>query len=331
MTSVSFAISFQDVAGAAHAIAPFAIRTPVFENDELNAICGRRVLIKFEGAQRTGSFKFRGACNRLLRLDPVARRAGVVAWSGGNHAQGIAAAAKMLDIPATVVMPQDAPWVKLANTRRLGAKVITYDRVHESREAIAIAISDSQGSTLVPSYDDPFVIAGQGTVGIELLDQASELGVELDQILVPCGGGGLAAGVAIAVRQRSPTTEIYIVEPAGFDDTIRALASGQPALAEPGASSICDALLAPAPGRLTFPINNALIAGGLIVTDEMVIKAIRFTVLSLKLVAEPGGAVALAAAMHGLLPRNERPCAVIISGSNIDPANLSYILSAQDR
>lgn len=331
MTSVSFAIDFDDIIDASRRIASYAIRTPVFESDELNAICGRRVLIKFEGAQRTGSFKFRGAFNRLARLDQDSRGAGVVAWSGGNHAQGVAAAARILDIAATIVMPSDAPVVKLANTRRLGANIVTYDRLSENREDIAIALAASQGATLVPSYDDPDIIAGQGTVGLELLDQAFELGIEIDQVLVPCGGGGLAAGVATAIKTKSPNTQIYIVEPDGYDDTVRSIASGSIEMADLRKETICDALRSPTPGKLTFPINNALVAGGLVVTDDMVLDAIRFAAISLKLVAEPGGAVALAAVIHGLLPNTAGPCAVIISGSNIDPSALSAIMRKSER
>lgn len=316
---VPFAISLDDVLDAARVIAPAAVLTPLIENDVLNARCGRRVLIKFEGAQRTGSFKFRGAYNRLARLDGAARVAGVVAWSSGNHAQGVAAAARLLGMPATIVMPADAPTIKLANTRALGAEILTYDRHSESREEIATALAQSRGATLVPSFDDPFVIAGQGTAGLEILEQAAAIGADLGQVLVCCGGGGLTAGIATAIKGQSPTIAIHSVEPAGFDDTARSLVSGRREQVSPDARSICDALLAPSPGALTFPINQALVSSGLVVTDDQVRDAIRFAFTTLKLVVEPGGAVALAAMLHGLAPQVEGASVVLISGSNVDP------------
>jgi threonine dehydratase len=328
--SEPFAITLADVIDAARVIAPAAVRTPLLENDELNARCGHRVLLKFEGAQRTGSFKFRGAYNRLARLDGAARSAGVVAWSSGNHAQGIAAAARLLGIPATIVMPADAPAIKVANTRALGAEIIAYDRHRESREAIATALAESRGATLVPSFDDPFVIAGQGTAGLEILDQAAEVGARVDQILVCCGGGGLTAGIATAVKGRAPDTHIHTVEPAGFDDTARSLASGQRETVAADARSICDALLTPSPGALTFPINRALVSGGLVVTDDQVRAAMRFAFTTLKLVVEPGGAVALAAMLHGLAPKVDGASVVVISGSNVDPGLYVAILGAAE-
>ncbi|WP_336970652.1 threonine/serine dehydratase [Sphingobium aromaticiconvertens] len=316
---VSLAISLDDILDAARVIAPAAFCTPLIENDVLNARCGRRVLIKFEGAQRTGSFKFRGAYNRLARLDGAARVAGVVAWSSGNHAQGVAAAARLLGMPATIVMPADAPAIKLANTRALGAEILTYDRHSESREEIATALAQSRGATLVPSFDDPFIIAGQGTAGLEILEQAKAIGAEVGQVLVCCGGGGLTAGIATAIKGQSITTAIHTVEPAGFDDTARSLISGRREQVSPDARSICDALLAPSPGALTFPINQALVSGGLVVTDDQVRDAIRFAFTTLKLVVEPGGAVALAAMLPGLAPQGEGASVVVISGSNVDP------------
>jgi threonine dehydratase len=324
----AFVIGVDDVEDAARVIAPAAVRTPMLENAALNDRAGRRVLLKFEGAQHTGSFKFRGAYNRLARLDAEQRAAGVVAWSSGNHAQGVAAAARMLGVPATIVMPSDAPAIKLSNTRALGAEVVPYDRHRESREAIATALAAQRGATLVPSFDDPFIIAGQGTAGLEILEQAAEAGADVGQILVCCGGGGLSAGIATAVSARSPGTVVYTVEPAGFDDTARSLESGVREAVAPDARSICDALLSPGPGTLTFPILRALAAGGLVVTDDQVRDAMRFAFATLKLVVEPGGAVALAAVLAGLAP----PCAgatvVVLSGSNVDPADYAAIVGA---
>ncbi|MFD1107410.1 threonine ammonia-lyase [Sphingobium olei] len=320
------AITAEDVLDAARMIAPAAVRTPLLENAVLNERCGRRVFIKFEGAQRTGSFKFRGAYNRLVRLDAKERRAGVVAWSSGNHAQGVAAAAKMLDMPAIIVMPADAPAIKLANTRALGAQVITYDRHMENREEIATALAQARGATLVPSFDDPYIIAGQGTAGLEIVEQAAEAGVEVGQILVCCGGGGLTAGIATAVKARAPDTRIYTVEPAGFDDTARSLLSGERESVRPDARTICDALMSPSPGALTFPINRALVSGGLVVDDDQVRDAMRFAFSTLKLVVEPGGAVALAAMLAGLAPQDEGASAIVMSGSNVDGADYAAIV-----
>lgn len=324
--SVPLAINLDDVLDAARVTAPAAVRTPLIENDVLNARCGRRVLIKFEGAQRTGSFKFRGAYNRLARLDGAARAAGVVAWSSGNHAQGVAAAARLLGIAATIVMPADAPAIKLANTRALGAEILTYDRYSESREEIATGLAKSRGATLVPSFDDPFVIAGQGTAGLEILEQAAAIGADVGQVLVCCGGGGLIAGIATAIKGQSPATAIHSVEPEGFDDTARSLVSGRREQVSPDARSICDALLAPSPGALTFPINQALVSSGLVVTDDQVREAVRFAFTTLKLVVEPGGAVALAAMLHGLAPKVEGASVVVISGSNADPELYAAII-----
>ncbi|WP_242129359.1 threonine/serine dehydratase [Sphingobium sp. Sx8-8] len=322
-----FAITAADVEDAARVIAPAAVRTPLLENAVLNERCGRRVLVKFEGAQHGGSFKFRGAYNRLARLDAGQREAGVVAWSSGNHAQGVAFAAQLLGIPATIVMPADAPAIKTANTRALGAEVVAYDRLTESREEIATALAAARGAVLVPSFDDPFIMAGQGTIGLEILQQAEEIGVAIGQILVNCGGGGMVSGIATAVKARRPGVAVHAVEPEGFDDTARSLKSGRRESVSPEARSICDALLSPSPGALTFPINQALLAGGLVVSDEAVREAMRFAFSALKLVAEPGGAVALAAMLAGKAPQAEGASVVVISGSNVDPGSYARIIA----
>lgn len=327
MTDANFAICYDDVVDAARVISPAAVRTPLIENAVLNERCGRRVLLKFEGAQHTGSFKFRGAYNRLARLDVGQRKAGVVAWSSGNHAQGVAAAARLLNMPATIVMPADAPAIKLANTRALGAEVVTYDRHRESREEIATALANGRGATLVPSYDDPFIIAGQGTAGLEILDQAADVRASISQILVCCGGGGLTAGIATAVAGRRSGARVFTVEPEAFDDTARSLDLGERQAIAAGASSICDALMAPMPGDLTFPINRALVAGGLTVSEAQVRDAMRLAFTTLKLVVEPGGAVALAAVLNGLAPPCDGATAVVLSGSNVDPALYAEILA----
>lgn len=325
-----FAIDADDVRSAATQIAGVAVRTPLIENAALNALAGRRVLVKFEGAQHSGSFKFRGAYNRLSRIAPADRPAGVVAWSSGNHAQGVAAAARLLAMPAAIVMPADAPAIKIANTRALGGQVVPYDRATQSREAIATALARARGAILVPSFDDPHIIAGQGTIGLEIMEQAAAAGAQVGQVLVCCGGGGLVAGIATAIKDIAPHVAIHAVEPAGFDDTARSLASGRRESVDAGATSICDALLAPSPGALTFPINQALLAGGLSVTDAQVRAAMRFAFATLKLVVEPGGAVALAALLHDKAPRSDDAVAIILSGANVDAAAYAAILAGGD-
>ena len=327
MTATSLAVAASDVRDAAALISRAIVRTPLLEFEQLNDRAGTRVLVKFEGVQYTGSFKFRGAYNRLAHIPPERRGVGVVAWSSGNHAQGVAAAARRLGMPAAIVMPSDAPAIKLANTRRFGAEVITYDRYKESREEIARDIARQRGAVLVPSFDDPLIIAGQGTVGLEILEQAEDVGAELGQVLVPCGGGGLVAGVAIAIKDLAPSVDVFSVEPEAFDDTARSLRSGAWETVPGEARSICDALLAPSPGELTFPINKALLSGGVAVADEDVEIAVRFAFETLKLVVEPGGAVALAAVLAGKSPDQRAATAVIISGGNVDASDYATMIS----
>jgi len=317
---------FDDVQAAATRLAGHARRTPLLSDTPLDERCGGRILLKLETLQHTGSFKFRGAYNRLSQLDAARRAAGVVAFSSGNHAQGVAAAARLLGIPATIVMPADAPRVKMQNTLALGAEVITYDRLRESREAIASRLAEERGAVLVPSFDDPDVIAGQGTVGLEIAEQAAALGLPLDDVIVCTSGGGLVAGTALAVRALSPATRIWTAEPDGHDDHRRSLASGRREANAPGTRSICDALLAPEPGVLTFQINRRLLAGGLAVTDGEVRAAIAYAARTLKLVVEPGGAVALAAVLAGRIATRGRVVAVVLSGGNIDDELLRDVL-----
>jgi threonine dehydratase len=318
--------SFADVRAAAARLAGHAQRTPLLTGTPLDARTGGCVLLKLETLQHTGSFKFRGAWNRLTQLDAAQRKAGVVAFSSGNHAQGVAAAARQLGIPATIVMPGDAPAVKLRNTQALGAAIVEYDRLRESREDIAAKIAMERGAVLVPSFDDPDVIAGQGTVGLEIIEQAAAMGVAVDDVVACCSGGGLVAGIALAVNALSPGTRIWCAEPAGFDDYRRSLAAGERLRNEPGGHSICDALLAPTPGELTFAINEELLSGGLAVTDDEVCEAIGYAARTLKLIVEPGGAVALASVMTGKLETQGRTVAVVLSGGNIEDALLAEIL-----
>ena len=318
--------AFADVQAAAARLAGYAQRTPLLARTPLDELVGGRVLLKLETLQHTGSFKFRGAWNRLTQLTAAQRKAGVVAFSSGNHAQGVAAAARLLGIPATIVMPADAPAIKLRKTEQLGAQIVRYDRQRESREAIAGALARERGAVLVPSFDDPDIIAGQGTAGLEIVEQAQALDLPLDDVIACCSGGGLVAGIALAVSTLSPATRVWCAEPAGFDDHARSLAAGQRLANPPGGHSICDALLAPTPGELTFAINNALLTGGLVVTDAEVREAIAYAARVLKLVVEPGGAVALASVLSGKLDARGRTVAVVLSGGNIEDSLLAEVL-----
>jgi threonine dehydratase len=319
--------TFDEVRAAARRLEGHARRTPLIADTPLDQLTGGRVLLKLETLQHTGSFKFRGAYNRLCQLGAAERRTGVVAFSSGNHAQGVAAAAHLLGIPAAIVMPSDAPRVKMQNTLALGAAVVEYDRERESREEIAARLAAERGAILVPSFDDPDVIAGQGTVGLEIAEQAAGLGSMPEDVIVCCSGGGLVAGTALAIRALVPAARVWCAEPAEFDDHRRSLAAGERLRNPAGRRSICDALLAPCPGEITFEINRRLLAGGLVATDEEVRTAIAYALRVLKLVVEPGGAVALACLLAGRLDVRARTVAVVLSGGNIDDTLLREILT----
>lgn len=318
-----------DVRAAAARIAGVAVRTPLLEFPVLSARLGGRVFVKPEVLQRTGSFKFRGAYNRLSQLKPGEASGGVVAWSSGNHAQGVAAAAKLLGLPAVIVMPSDAPPIKIARTRGFGAEVVLYDRLKDVREEIGRRIAAERGAVIVPPYDDPDIIAGQGTAALEIAEDASRLGVALDAVLVPAGGGGLAAGTALAIGAAMPEAKVWCVEPRAFDDHARSLKGGtrvsNDVAAEP---SICDALMAPMPGEITFAINAPRLAGGLAVTDAEIEAAMRFAFEEMKLVVEPGGAVELAAILTGKLDARDAAVAIVLSGGNADPALFARVIAA---
>jgi threonine dehydratase len=321
--------TFANVAAAAKRLQGLAVRTPLIESPALNERTGGRILLKAETLQRTGSFKFRGAYNRISQIPAASRPVGVVAFSSGNHAQGVAAAAALFGLPATIVMPSDAPAMKLANTRAYGAEVVTYDRNEASREALAQEIADRRGATIVNPFDDAEVIAGQGTCGLEIAEQAVFLGAKLDALLVCCGGGGLTAGCALAMAEHSPGTAIYTVEPEDFDDTRRSLAQGERVGNAAGVRSICDALLSPEPGTKTFAINRRLVAGGLAVSDAEAAEAMAFAFRTLKLVVEPGGAVALAAVLANRLETHGKTIAVVLSGGNVDPQAYAEIITGR--
>jgi threonine dehydratase len=315
------------VEAAARRIAPHALRTPLLESPLLNRILGGRLLVKAEPLQRTGSFKFRGAYNRISQLSVEERKRGVVAFSSGNHAQGVAHAAALCQAPSIIVMPSDAPAIKIANTKAYGAEVLLYDRHGEDREAIGRRIAAERGAILVPPFDDPQVIAGQGTVGLELALQCAELGIAPDAISAPAGGGGLIAGISIAAKAKLPKARIIAAEPAGFDDHGRSLQSGRRESNAPGATSLCDALLAPSPGELTFAINRLNLSGAVAVTDAEVADAMRAAFTYLKLVVEPGGAVAVAGVLSGKLDCGGKTIVVVASGGNVDQLLFADILS----
>ena len=311
-------VNIADIEEAAARLDGVSVHTPLLQNFELDQAVGGKVLIKPECLQVTGSFKIRGAYNRLSQLTDEQASNGVVAWSSGNHAQGVAAAGAMLGIQTTIVMPEDAPRAKLENTKRLGGEVVTYDRYTGDREVIAKRIAAERNAALVPSYDHPHIIAGQGTVGLELATDAIDMGLPPDQVLIPCGGGGLSSGSALALRSRLPNVDIYAVEPEDFDDTARSFAANKRVRIDDTARSICDALQTPMPGELTFEINERLLRGVLTVSDAEVRAAIRFAFKNLKLVVEPGGAVALAAILSGKLNTRGLTTAIVLSGGNID-------------
>ena len=311
-------ISITDIEGAAARLDGVALTTPLICNDELDQISGGHVLVKAENLQVAGSFKIRGAYNLMRQLPSAEAERGVVAFSSGNHAQGVAMAGQLLGIRTTIVMPEDAPRAKMENTKRLGGEVVTYDRYTEDREAIARELAEDRGAHLVPSYDHDHIIAGQGTVGLEIADQAIALGLPPDQALINCGGGGLSSGSAVALKARLPSISMRTVEPEAFDDTARSIAAGERKRVEPGARSICDALLADSPGRLPFEIHQQQFDAGLAVSDAEVRSAMRFAFRELKMVVEAGGAVSLAAVLSGKLETAGKTTAIVLSGGNVD-------------
>ena len=311
---------FDDVMAARDRIAPYIVRTPVLRNALLDERTGATVLIKPEPLQRTGSFKLRGATNAVQRLTAAQREAGVVTHSSGNHGQATACAAAAVGARATIFMPEDAPRIKMDSTRRWGAEVVIYDRNRDDRDALTRDFAARTGAILIPPFDHADVIAGQGTLAVELAEDAASLGLAMDSLLVCTGGGGLVAGCALGLEGASPATRIYAVEPADWDDTARSLASGHRLANAPGGSLLCDALLSKMPGALTFAVNQPRLAGGLTVTDAEVLAAIAFAFLHLKLVVEPGGAVCLAALLAGQLDVGGQVVGCVISGGNVDPA-----------
>ena len=316
-----------DVDAAARRLEGVALHTPLLTSTALDAMTGGRIFLKAETLQRTGSFKFRGAYNKLAAIPPGDRAGGVVAFSSGNHAQGVAAAARLLGMPCVIVMPRDAPRAKRQRTAALGAKIVLYDRLREDREAIASEIAARRGAVLVPPYDDALIIAGQGTAGREIVDDLRALGLVPEIVVVTASGGGLTAGIALAIKSRIPSALLYTAEPQGFDDHARSFRSGRREENATLTGTICDALMARTPGKLTFAINHSLVGAGVAVSDKEVAAAVAFAFNELKLVVEPGGAVALAALMHGKIDANDKVAVAVLSGGNVDPEVFSRLVA----
>lgn len=321
--------TYDDVLAAAKRIAPYAVRTPLVESPALSARIGGRVFLKLELLQRTGSFKFRGALNRLAMIPPEKRAGGVVAFSSGNHAQGVAAAAGLFGMTALIVMPADAPRAKIEGTRARGAEIHLYDRQREDREAIAGRLCAERGATLVKPFDDPGIIAGQGTVGLEIAEDAKRFGIDLDAVLAPCSGGGLVSGIALALQGSGSAARVHSVEPENFDGMRRSLAAGErvaaPGISKGGALSIADALMAPTPGAHVFALAKGLLAPGLAVSDAELERAVSFAATQLKLLVEPGGAAALAALLAG--KAQGKSIALVLSGGNADFGTIAAIVA----
>jgi threonine dehydratase len=316
-----------DVDEAARRLAGVALRTPLLTSAALDALTGGRVFLKAETLQRTGSFKFRGAYNKLAAIPLEHRSGGVVAFSSGNHAQGVAAAARLLGMRCIIVMPADAPRAKRERTAAFGAEIVLYDRARDDREAIARDIAAARGAVLVPPYDDALIIAGQGTAGREIVEDLAALGLMPDVVVVTASGGGLTAGIALAIKARAPNTLLYTAEPQDFDDHARSFRSGQREQNTAITGTICDALMARMPGKLTFAINQSLVGAGVVASDAEVAAAVAFAFSELKLVVEPGGAVALAALMTGKVDVTNKIAVAVLSGGNVDPEVFSRLVA----
>lgn len=324
-------ISIADIEASAARAQGVVRRTPLLSSPFIDEIAGRAVFLKAEVLQHTGSFKFRGGWSALTALTDAARARGVIAYSSGNHAQGVARAAQILGAPATILMPSDAPSLKIENTRAMGAEVVLYDRAGgEDRAVIGTRLAEEKGLTLVKPYDDPMVMAGQGTCGLEIAQQAAERGVKNATVLVCCGGGGLTSGIATALAEKAPDFHVRPVEPEGFDDAARSLRAGE-ILENIGPEvGLCDAVLTRAPGKLTFPVMQQFCGAGLVVTDAQVKSAMRVAANRLKLVVEPGGAVALAAALFHGAALADGPVIATLSGGNVDGGLFAQIMGASD-
>lgn len=318
--------TFDDVRQAAERLRGKAIRTALLRHDILDERAGGPVFIKPECLQHVGAFKFRGAYNALAMLDPEVRKHGVVAYSSGNHAQGVAAAARYFGVSATIIMPSDAPSVKIEGVQRLGGIIEFYDRETQNREEMAREIASTRGAPIIPAYDHRDIIAGQGTAGLEICEDLEAMGLKADLFACCVGGGGLVAGSGLAFKAMSPKTEIWAVEPEGFDDYARSLAAGERVKNAKTTGSICDALMSPMPGEMTFALNRHQLTGGVAISDEEAMAAMAFAFHHFKIVLEPGGAAALAAVLAEKLDTANKTTVIMASGGNVDPAIFSKAL-----
>jgi len=320
-------VTLADVEDASAALEGIVFRTPLLANADVDAELGGRLLIKAECAQRTGAFKIRGAYNRMRRLSAAERARGAITYSSGNHALGVALAGRLLNVSALIVMPSDVPPAKMAAVRALGAEIATFERDTESSDEVVERLRARSGRIVVPPSADPRVLAGAGTAALELVAQARELGADPDVVLIPCGGGGLTAATAVVMQALSPGTGVYAAEPELFDDTRRSLAAGHPVPNPKGRRTICDSIMTPIPNDVTFPINRALLEGGVVASDDAVRAAMRFAFERYKIVVEPGAAVGLAAVLSGDVDIRGRTVATIVTGGNVDPARFCALLA----
>jgi threonine dehydratase len=321
-------MNIEMIRAAAQRLEGHVRRTPLLSSPFLDELAGRRVWVKPECLQHTGSFKFRGAWSALSALEDATRAKGVIAFSSGNHAQGVALAARMHGVPSVIVMPSDSPALKIANTRAFGAEVVLYDRATESREDIGARLSAERGLTLIKPFDEPEVIAGQGTCGLEIAQQAAEQGIKTADVIVCCGGGGLTSGIALALEAQAPGLRVRPAEPQGFDDVARSLRSGAIERNNQTSGNICDAIITPQPGDITWPLIKRLCGPGLVVSEDEALQAMAQAFNRLKVVAEPGGAVALAAALYRADQIEGDDVIVTISGGNVDPAMFARALNS---
>ncbi|MGB0906728.1 MAG: threonine ammonia-lyase [Maricaulaceae bacterium] len=319
--------NYDDVVQAAKRLSGHAYATPLIRSDFIDDITGKKIWFKPECMQKVGAFKYRGAYNRLSAMSTEERSKGVVAFSSGNHAQGVSRSAKELGMNAIIVMPEDAPAVKVAGVKNDGAEIVLYDRLTQSREKIAADIAARYGRIIVPSYDDPYIIAGQGTVGLEAAQNAAALGFEFDGIIMPMGGGGLCAGISLAMQELSPNTQIFGAEPIGYNDHQLSLRNGERTAFKNPPQSICDAVMTPIPGELTWPINSQSLSDVFTADDDDCIQAMALAKREMNLTVEPGGAVAFAAVLKGAFDEYKKiqTICVVLSGGNVDPDIMSRV------
>ena len=327
--SSSVSITANGVRAAAERLAGKAVRTPLIENEALNEIAGGRVLVKAEVLQHCGAFKFRGAYNLISQLSDAQRARGVVAWSSGNHAQGVALASRMMGAHATIVMPSNAPKMKINNVKVLGGEVVLYDRRTENREEIGARIADERGAAIAPPFDHPHTIEGQGTLALEAYEDATARGLSFDAFITCCGGGGLTSGCATILEEVSPKTAVWIAEPEGYDEAWASIRDGVRRRADVSKPTLCDAIATPTPGELTLPIMQRLVRGGMTLSEADVRQAMIFAYQHLKLVVEPGGAVALAAVLSQKFDARDKVTALTLSGGNVDAALFAAILDGR--